>query len=86
MAAMASELPRRYLIAEVNRTVDLTQGLERLPGSSDRHVTVVERPPHYALIDVNTFDLVHVDLDRVTLNKTARVDHAAIRDKDLFLS
>jgi len=36
--------------------------------------------PHYALININALDLVHVDLDGVTLNKTARVDLAAIRD------
>ena len=69
-------LPRRDLIAEVNRTVDLTQGLKRLSSSSNRHIRVVERPTHYVLIDVNALNLVHIDLDRVALNEAARVDDA----------
>ena len=44
---------------------------------------IIEKPSKHALIDINAFDLVHMQFYRMALDEPAGIDHATIRDHDL---
>jgi hypothetical protein len=68
-------LARCDLVTECDGSVDIAQWLKSGAGATNGHVAIVDEPSENALIDVDTFDLVHVHFYRMPLDEAAGQCH-----------